>query len=125
MRFAKQQGMPQRRVSSANILSVKPAVTNTADASCKAMPPGGSTKSGTVKSASARQKDDASARDNERAGQDRSAATVYALLRLRFNVSNHDAWHALQSRLGRDGWPCARGQRNSEVYKWIENLVAS
>ncbi len=76
MLFAKVQGMKQRRVSSVNILSVKPAVTNTADASCKAMPPGGSTKSGTVKSASARPKDDASARDNERIEDTRSWRTV-------------------------------------------------
>ena len=58
-----------------------------------------------------------------KSGRDRSAATMYALLRLQFGLSSHDAWAALQFRVGRDKWPVAKVWDKHEILAWIDEIL--
>ncbi len=59
-----------------------------------------------------------------RSGRDRSVFTVFALLRLRYHLSEADAWNLLQSRVGVDGWPCASWYGKQDVKAWVEQVLA-
>ena len=58
-----------------------------------------------------------------KSGQDRSAMTIYALLRSRFGLSEGDAWNALQTRRAKDGWPCARWSGRGEITDWLDAIM--
>jgi hypothetical protein len=58
-----------------------------------------------------------------RSGRDISVFTVFALLRLRYNMSEADAWNLLQSRVGVNGWPCANWYGKQDVLEWIEQVL--
>ena len=58
-----------------------------------------------------------------KSGRDRSAATMYALLRLQFGLSSHDAWAALQFRVGRNKWPVAKVWDKHEILAWIDEIL--
>ena len=49
--------------------------------------------------------------------------TLYALLQLQFGVSSHDAWAALQFRVGRNKWPVATVWDNHEILGWIDEIL--
>ena len=59
-------------------------------------------------------------------GGDRSAWTVFALLRLQFSVSKDEARNAvLRSRTGKDGNPCAQLRNQWAIMKWIDQCIVS
>lgn len=60
-----------------------------------------------------------------KSGRDRSAATVFALLRLQFALTHDDAWNALQTRVGKNRWPCANLNDKSEIMQWIDSVLCS
>jgi len=45
-------------------------------------------------------------------------------LRLRYNLSEADAWNLLQSRVGVDGLPCANWYGKQDVKAWVEQVLA-
>ena len=57
-------------------------------------------------------------------GRDRSVATVFALLRLQYCLSYVDAYQALQSRIGKDGQPCANLGNNNHNIQWVERILS-
>ena len=58
-----------------------------------------------------------------KSGRDSSAVTLYALLQLQFGLSSHDAWAALQVRVGRNRWPVATVWDNHEILCWIDDVL--
>ena len=58
-----------------------------------------------------------------KSGRNRSAVTLYALLRLQFGMSSHDAWAVLQVRVGLNGWPVATVWDNHEILCWIDDVL--
>ena len=58
-----------------------------------------------------------------KSGRDRSAVTMFALLRLQFGLSSHDAWAALRFRVGRDKWPVAKVWDKHEILAWIDEIL--
>ena len=48
---------------------------------------------------------------------------MFALPRLRFGLSSHDAWAALQFRVGRDKWPVAKVWDKHEILAWIDEIL--
>ena len=58
-----------------------------------------------------------------KSGRDRSAVTMFALLRLQFGLSSHDAWAALRFRVGRDQWPVAKVWDKLDILAWIDEIL--
>ncbi len=54
-----------------------------------------------------------------KSGRDRSAVTMFALLRLQFWLSRLDAWAALQFRVVRSKWPVAKVWDKHDILAWI------
>ena len=60
-----------------------------------------------------------------RNGKNRSAYTVYALLRLAFRIPEALAREALANRVDRNGFPLANLDAHCEVvHAWLENELA-
>ena len=60
-----------------------------------------------------------------KSGNKSGPMTIYALLRIRFNVSESDAWNVLQSRKRLDRQPCANlmyGQ--DDCLQFIQRVLA-
>ena len=58
-----------------------------------------------------------------KSGRDRSAITLYALLRLQFDLSASDAMACLQFRLGRNKWPVAQVWDKHDILAWIDEIL--
>ena len=58
-----------------------------------------------------------------KSGCDRSAASLYASLRLQFGLSANDAWASLQFRVGRNNWPVAQVWDKHDILAWIDEIL--
>ena len=58
-----------------------------------------------------------------KSGCDRSAITLYALLRLQFGLSANKSWASLQCRVGKNNWPVAKVWDKHDILVWIEEQL--